>query len=144
VVGRCPLKNFDIRLELTRPVAAWVVDAAAGQGPAVAMASSACVHHGLEMDRTGGPRFPANQFRVLPTLAASVSFQERRRRAAGHCPHGVAVRRRARRWSRAAAAKASTAIVITPVEAAAIVGSTATRTPSHILTASGFRTVPIR
>ena len=41
------------------------------------------LHHGLEMDRTSCPRFLANQFRVLLTLAAYVLFQELRRRAAG-------------------------------------------------------------
>jgi hypothetical protein len=41
------------------------------------------LHHGLEMDRTSCSRFLANQLRVLFTLAASILFQELRRRAAG-------------------------------------------------------------
>jgi Transposase DDE domain group 1 len=40
------------------------------------------LHHGLEMDRTSCPRFFANQFRVLLTLAAYILFQELQRRAA--------------------------------------------------------------
>lgn len=39
------------------------------------------LHHGLEMDRTRCAKFRANQFRVLLTLAASILFQEMRRRA---------------------------------------------------------------
>ncbi len=41
------------------------------------------LHHGLEMDRTSCPRFLANQFRVLLTLAAYILFQELQRRAHG-------------------------------------------------------------
>jgi len=41
------------------------------------------LHHGLEMDRTSCSRFPANQFRVLLSLAAYVLFQELQRRARG-------------------------------------------------------------
>jgi hypothetical protein len=41
------------------------------------------LHHGLEMDRTSCPRFLANQFRVLLTLAAYILFQELQRRAQG-------------------------------------------------------------
>ena len=41
------------------------------------------LHHGLEMDRTSGSRFWANQFRVLLSLAAYILFQELQRRAAG-------------------------------------------------------------
>ncbi len=33
------------------------------------------LHHGLEMDRTGCPRFLANQLRVLLTAAAYILFQ---------------------------------------------------------------------
>ena len=41
------------------------------------------LHHGLEMDRTSCPRFLANPFRVLLTLAAYILFQELQRRAQG-------------------------------------------------------------
>jgi len=41
------------------------------------------LHHRLEMDRTSGSRFLANQFRVLLTLAAYILFQELQRRARG-------------------------------------------------------------
>jgi hypothetical protein len=40
------------------------------------------LHHGLEIDRTSGSRFGANQLRVLLTAAAYVLMQELRRQAA--------------------------------------------------------------